>query len=276
MFLQFLHCGYLPQFYPAKEDDETAMQQEYVAIGEEWASFEALNLLGLPVKSRKEGRVFLDPSTNWVSPTQFVCSGITINYLQSMIDELAVTTLQLRCMRQRRVYMPTFYNSIATFRQKHCEVAPPLCIAIPETEILPSTTPEPQPIADDEKKEVDVLSFLVKEEPPKVQEEVNRARNNTQSSNIQPQISITPPPTPKEVQTVEFDTSEVASNVSSRSRFSKFVKRYKSGRKQDRLPLPLPSHGSKTGGGHAAYVESEDEDKRPLTPTDSGVGSSIG
>lgn len=69
MFLQFLHCGYLPQFYPAKEDDDTAMQQEYVAIGEEWASFEALNLLGLSVNSRKEGRVFLDPSTTWVSPT---------------------------------------------------------------------------------------------------------------------------------------------------------------------------------------------------------------
>lgn len=69
VFLQFLHCGYLPQFYPAKEDDDTAMQQEYVAIGEEWASFEALNLLGLSVKSRKEGRVFLDPNTSWVSPT---------------------------------------------------------------------------------------------------------------------------------------------------------------------------------------------------------------
>jgi hypothetical protein len=69
VFLQFLHCGYLPQFYPAKEDDNAAMQQEYVAIGEEWASFEALNLLGLSVKSRKEGRVFLDPSTSWVSPT---------------------------------------------------------------------------------------------------------------------------------------------------------------------------------------------------------------
>jgi hypothetical protein len=170
--------------------------------------------------------------------------------------------------------MSTFYNSIASFRQKHCEVAPPLCIAIPEMDILPSTTPEPQTITGDDKKEVDVLSFLVKEEIPEVQE-VNRPRNNTQSSNIQPQISITPPPTPKEVQAAEFDTSEVASNISSRSRFSKFVKRYKAGRKQDRLPLPLPSYGSKTGGGHAAYVESEDEDKRPLTPTDSGVGSSI-
>jgi hypothetical protein len=69
VFLQFLHCGYLPQFYPAKEDDNAAMQEEYVAIGEEWASFEALKLLGLSVKSRKEGRVFLDPSTSWVSPT---------------------------------------------------------------------------------------------------------------------------------------------------------------------------------------------------------------
>lgn len=192
-----------------------------------------------------------------------------------MIDELASTTLQLRCMRQRRVYNSTFYNSIATFRQKHCEVAPPPCVPIPEIETLPSTTPETHPITEDDKKEVNVLSFLVKEETPEAQE-VNRARSNTQPSNSQPQISITPPPTPKELQTVEFDTSEVASNVSSRSRFSKFVKRYKSGRKPDRLPLPLPSYASKTGGDHAAYVESEDEEKRPLTPTDSGVGSSIG
>ncbi|KAM0245938.1 hypothetical protein ACHAP5_005089 [Fusarium lateritium] len=227
----------------AKEDDDSAMQQEYVAIGEEWASFEALNLLGLSVKNREEGRVFLDPSTTW-----------------SMINDLAMTTLQLR----------------STFRQKHCEVAPPLCITIPEMEIIPSTTPEPQSSTGDDKKEIDVLSFLVTEEPPKAQEEVNRTRNNTQSSSIQPQISITPPPTPKEAHTAEFDTSEVASNVSSRSRFSKFVKRYKSGRKQDRLPLPRPSSGSKTGGGHAAYVESEDDDKRPLTPTDSGIGSLVG
>ncbi|KAM0479081.1 hypothetical protein ACHAP7_005682 [Fusarium lateritium] len=259
VFLQFLHCGYLPQFYPAKEDDESAMQKEYVAIGEEWASIEALNLLGLSVKNREEGRVFLDPSTTW-----------------PMISDLAMTTLQLRCVRQKRVYMPTFYNSIATFRQKHYEVISPLCIAIPETEILPSTTPELQSHTSDDKKEIDVLNFLVTEEPPKAQEGVNRTRNNTQSSSIQPQISIIPPPTPKEAHTAEFDTSEVASDVSSRSRFSKLVKRYKSGRKQDRLPLPRPSYGSKTGGGHAAHVESEDGDKRPLTPTDSGIGSLIG
>lgn len=67
VYLQFFHCGYLPQFYPAKESDVKAMKQEYVAVGEEWASFEALNQLGLSVKGREEGRVLLDPSTTWVS-----------------------------------------------------------------------------------------------------------------------------------------------------------------------------------------------------------------
>ena len=67
VFLQFFHCGYLPQFYPVKESDVKAMKQEYVAVGEEWASFEALNQLGLSVKGREEGRVLLDPNTTWVS-----------------------------------------------------------------------------------------------------------------------------------------------------------------------------------------------------------------
>lgn len=67
VFLQFLHSGYLPQLYPAKETDERAMKEEYVAIGEEWASFEALQQLGLVVKGRDEGRVLLDPSSTWVS-----------------------------------------------------------------------------------------------------------------------------------------------------------------------------------------------------------------
>ncbi|KAF9773533.1 hypothetical protein IL306_008640 [Fusarium sp. DS 682] len=65
VFLQFLHSGYLPQFYPAKETDNRAMKEEYVAIGEEWASFEALQQLGLSIKRREEGRVLLDPSTTW-------------------------------------------------------------------------------------------------------------------------------------------------------------------------------------------------------------------
>jgi adenosyl cobinamide kinase/adenosyl cobinamide phosphate guanylyltransferase len=43
------------------------MRVEYVAIGEEWASFDALQQLGLVVKRREEGRVLLDPSTTWVS-----------------------------------------------------------------------------------------------------------------------------------------------------------------------------------------------------------------
>lgn len=67
VFLQFYHCGYLPQFYPARQSDEKAQKEEYVAIGEEWASLEALSQLGLSVKGQQEGRVLLDPTTTWVS-----------------------------------------------------------------------------------------------------------------------------------------------------------------------------------------------------------------
>ncbi|KAM0355143.1 hypothetical protein ACHAPU_001004 [Fusarium lateritium] len=252
VFLQFLHCGYLPHFYPAKDSDDVAMKQEYLAIGEEWASLEALNMLGLSVKKREEGRVLLDPNTTW-----------------SMIQELAIMTLQMRCMRQRRSFAPTFYNSISTFRLKHGGVTPLPRISIPVPETLSSVSLGPQSIADGDEKDIDVMSFLISEEKPKAEEATDITQNNSPLSTLQPQISITPPPTPKETST-EFDKSEVTSDVSSRSRFSKFVKRYKSGRKQDRLPLPL-GHDSKS---NTTIVEPED-DKRPLTPTDSGIGSSV-
>ncbi|KAF5001169.1 hypothetical protein FGRMN_1193 [Fusarium graminum] len=251
VFLQFLHCGYLPQFYPAKDSNDVAMKQEYLAIGEEWASFEALNMLGLSVKKREEGRVLLDPNTTW-----------------SMIQELAIMTLQMRCMRQRRSFAPTFYNSISTFRLKHGGVTPPPRISIPVPETLSSVSLGPPSIAGGER-DIDVMNFLVKEEKPKVEVVTDTTQNDLPSRTLQPQISITPPPTPKETNT-EFDISEVASTVSSTSRFSKFIKRYKSGRKQDRLSLP-PGHGSKSS---TTIVESEDG-KRPLTPTDSGIGSSV-
>lgn len=72
VFLQFFHCGYIPQFYPTKESDIKAMKQEYVAVGEEWAGFEALNQLGLSNKGREEGRVLLDPNITWVSSSLYV------------------------------------------------------------------------------------------------------------------------------------------------------------------------------------------------------------
>ncbi|KAF5666633.1 hypothetical protein FHETE_6132 [Fusarium heterosporum] len=203
VFLQFLHCGYLPQFYPAKDSDHAAMNQEYLAIDEEWASFEALNMLGLTVKKREEGRVLLDPNTTWVVPETL--SSVSLGSQSITVGE----------------------------------------------------------------RDIDVMNFLAKEEKPIVEVTTDVTQNDSPPSTLQPQISITSPPTPGETN-VEFDASRVASTVSSASRFSKLIKWCKSGRKQDHLPLPS-GHGSKS---NTTIVESEDV-RRPLTPSDSGIGSSV-
>ncbi|KAL9573339.1 hypothetical protein ACKAV7_003024 [Fusarium commune] len=255
IFLQFLHSGYLPQFYPAKETDERAMKEEYVAMGEEWASFEALQQLGLVVKRREDGRVLLDPSTTW-----------------SMIKELATTTLQLRSMRQRRTFTSTFYNPISVFRQKHGVEVPPLVATIKSETQVPSV-PDRRPTVEDES-EVDIINLPINEEPKKTLESNTEAQSKAAPSTLQPQISITPPSTPQQISQADFDTSEVASHVSSGSRLSRFVKRYKTGGKRN-LYLPLHRQSSKTSGLGSENTEWQDDDKRPLTPTDSGVGSSI-
>ncbi|RKK26184.1 hypothetical protein BFJ66_g228 [Fusarium oxysporum f. sp. cepae] len=255
IFLQFLHSGYLPQFYPAKETDERAMKEEYVAIGEEWASFEALQQLGLIVKRREEGRVLLEPSTTW-----------------SMIKELATTTLQLRSMRQRRTFTSTFYKPISVFRQKHGVEVLPL-VATMESKTQDSAVPDRRATVEDES-EVDIIDLPINEEPKKTPESTAEAQSETGPVALQPQISITPPSTPQQTSPDYLDTSEVASHVSSGSRLSRFVRRYKLGGKKD-LSLPLHRQSSKISGHANEITEWQDDDKRPLTPTDSGVGSSI-
>ncbi|KAJ4122916.1 hypothetical protein NW768_009905 [Fusarium equiseti] len=245
VFLQFFHCGYLPQFYPAKENDVTAMEKEYVSVGEEWASFEALSQLGLSVKGREEGRVLLDPSTTW-----------------SMVKELAMATLQLSSMRQRRLFTSTFYNSISTFRQRHCgEVAQPLFLKS-------NSITEPKPELDLASEKPDVLSFLVKDEDDSG--EIKVEKHETQR--LRPQISITPPTTPQKTSSPELDKSDVGSTESSRSRISSFMKRYKLGRRQSHLSPPLYHYSSKS---IESSQLSDDDGKRPVTPTDSGIGSSV-
>ncbi|KAF5722978.1 hypothetical protein FMUND_2335 [Fusarium mundagurra] len=271
VFLQFLHSGYLAQFYPAKETDERAMKQEYVAIGEEWASFEALQQLGLGVKKREEGRVLLDPSTTWVSDL-LLCNGRIANTRKSMIKELATTTLQLRSMRQRRTFTPTFYNSVSAFRQKHGLEAPsPSGTTDSETRTTP--VPDRRARVEDES-EVDIIDLPIREEPKKIPEQTTETQSKTTPVALQPQISVTPPSTPQQTSPDYLDTSEVASHVSSGSRLSRFVKRYKTGGKKN-LSLPLHRQSSKTSGRESESTEWQDDDKRPLTPTDSGVGSSI-
>ncbi|KAH7192927.1 uncharacterized protein B0J16DRAFT_411571 [Fusarium flagelliforme] len=245
VFLQFFHCGYLPQFYPAKETDAAAMEKEYVSVGDEWASFEALSQLGLSVKGREEGRVLLDPSTTW-----------------SIVKELAMTTLQLSSMRQRRLFTSTFYNSISTFRQKHCgEVAKPLFLKS-------NSTTGPQPDLDLTSEKPDVLSFLVKDEDGSDETKVEKQ----ETQRLRPQISITPPITPQDTSSPELDKSDVGSTESSRSRISRFMKRYTTGRRQSHLSPPLYHYNSKSSESSQL---SEDDGKRPVTPTDSGIGSSV-
>ncbi|KAF5974957.1 hypothetical protein FBULB1_7584 [Fusarium bulbicola] len=220
VFLQFLHSGYLPQFYPAKEADERAMKQEYVTIGEEWASFEALQQLGLDVKRREEGRVLLDPSTTW----------------------------------------------------KHGLEAPS------PTETTDSDTRTP-PVPDrrarvEDESEVDIIDLPIREEPKKTPEQTTEAQSKTNPVALQPQISIIPPVTPQQSSPDTLDTSEVASSVSSGSRLSRFVKRYKAGGKKN-LSLPLHRQSSKTSEHGSESTEWQNDDKGPLTPTDSGIGSTI-
>ena len=183
-----------------------------------------------------------------------------------MVKELAITTLQLRSMRQRRVYTSTFYNSISTFRQKHCgEVPEQLSIKI-------DSTSEPKPELRFADHKPDVLSFLVKDEDDAG--ETKSEKHETQ--HLRPQISITPPPSPQDTSAPEFDKSDVGSTVSSRSRVSRFLKRCTPGRRQSQLPPPLQRYSSKNSGTGPLNELSEDESKRPLTPTDSGIGSSVG
>ncbi|KAG7434154.1 hypothetical protein Forpi1262_v004877 [Fusarium oxysporum f. sp. raphani] len=254
-FLQFLHFRYLPQFYPVKETDERAMKEEYVAIGEEWASFEALQQLGLIVKRREDGRVLLDPSTTW-----------------SMIKELATTTLQLRSMRQRRTFTPTFYSPVSAFRRKHGVGRHSFVTKTDYGEQAPAA-PDRRATVEDES-EVDILNLPINEEPKKTPEATAEVQSKAAPSTPQPQISITPPSTPQQTSPDYLDTSEVASRVSSGSRLSRFVKRYKIGGKRN-SSLPLHRQSSKTSGLGSENTGWQDDGKTPLTPTDSGVGSSI-
>ncbi|XEU95918.1 hypothetical protein FSHL1_001203 [Fusarium sambucinum] len=255
VFLQFFHCAYLPQFYPAKESDITAMKQEYVAVGEEWASVEALNQLGLSTKGREEGRVLLDPSTTW-----------------SMVKELAITTLQLRSMRQRRVFTSTFYNSTDTFRREHCGSLPEPSVVVGYPNSLHHLALKTEAAVDLEGEKPDIFEFLVKNEE-KIEEVTEIQEEETRGT--RPQIAITPPPSPRESSSPELDTSDMSSTFTSRSRFSRFVKRYTPGRKHHQLSPPLQRYGSKNSDNKPVIKELEDNEKRPATPADSGVGSSV-
>ncbi|RTE84192.1 hypothetical protein BHE90_001221 [Fusarium euwallaceae] len=262
VFLQFYHCGYLPQFYPARQSDEKAQKEEYVAIGEEWASLEALSQLGLSAKGQQEGRVLLDPTTTW-----------------SMLKELAITTLQLRCMKQRRQFTSTFYNSISLFRKTHGEVEaePETLDTLPEEEPQDTTvTPPQEPVVEPSTPStLTTQSFRIFDYEVKDEEEPSvpiRTRSMAETHHEPPQMSSarpTPPPVVPQPPP-ELDQDDNRSDMSSETLLSRFVRRYKPKKKQSRHPLRNRHDVSQTIAEHGS------NDKRaPPTPSDSGIGSSV-
>ncbi|KAI8677752.1 hypothetical protein NCS55_00493000 [Fusarium keratoplasticum] len=262
VFLQFYHCGYLPQFYPARQSDEKAQKEEYVAIGEEWASLEALSQLGLSVKGQQEGRVLLDPTTTW-----------------SMLKELAITTLQLRCMKQRRQFTSTFYNSISLFRKTHGEVeAEPETLDTLQEEEPQDTTVTPQePVVEPSTPStLTTQSFRIFDFEVKDEEEPSvpiRARSVAETHYEPPQMSTArsaPPPVVPQPPP-ELDQDDNRSDISSETLLSRFVRRYKPKKKQSRHPLRNRHDVSQTIAEHG-----DSNNKRaPPTPSDSGIGSSV-
>lgn len=65
----FYHSGYYPQYYPAQHEDDprSADNHEYLAVGRDWASEEAMEQLGVVPKDTKDGRVYLSATTTYVS-----------------------------------------------------------------------------------------------------------------------------------------------------------------------------------------------------------------
>lgn len=62
----FYHSSYQPQFYPIPDDNKLVFDREYVAIGEQWISDEALQQLGIVPRRRENGKMIFDPSISTV------------------------------------------------------------------------------------------------------------------------------------------------------------------------------------------------------------------
>ncbi|KAM5341904.1 hypothetical protein ACJ41O_014935 [Fusarium nematophilum] len=259
VFLQFYHCGYLPQFYAARDTDATT-KREYVAVGEEWASAEAMSQLGLAMKGREDGRVLLEPSVTW-----------------SMVRELAITTLQLRCMRQRRQFTPTFYNSIAKFRDTHGEPQP-LPLAAPSEERNNTSMPHEEPARSGDQG-VDVFNFEVDNWNKEESAGDNLETKVEETPNDQPQILVTPSAMQEPQPTApELDHDDAKSDASCETLLSRFIHRCKPGRRNSLLsPMARRNASAKSIAGRSGNGEwGGCNDKRDVaTASDSGVGTSI-
>ncbi|OIW25736.1 hypothetical protein CONLIGDRAFT_708502 [Coniochaeta ligniaria NRRL 30616] len=162
VFLLFYHSSYQPQFFPAREDDRLSRNQEYLSVGEEWISDEAMEQFGISVKDRKNGRVYLDATVTW-----------------STLRELAELAQTLRAIQQRRKYAETFYQPLETFREKHgSKTIAPSMVAEPLKSPVSPTSSNAQTLVqsdagDDGSTPEKTTEELVKEDNTKTQKDDN-------------------------------------------------------------------------------------------------------
>lgn len=84
--MQFFHCSYQPQYISLKDGNETTQGDDYLALGEEWASTEALSQLGIVAKEKEGGRVLLDPTVSWVSGKLPSVTGQQTNVMVPLVN----------------------------------------------------------------------------------------------------------------------------------------------------------------------------------------------
>lgn len=199
-----------------------------------------------------------------------------------MLKELAITTLQLRCMKQRRQFTSTFYNSISLFRKTHGEVEaePETLDTLQEEEPQDTTvTPQESVVEPSTPSTLTTQSFRIFDFEVKDEEEPSvpiRARSVAETHHEPPQMSTTqsttrsaPPPVVPQPPP-ELDQDDNRSDISSETLLSRFVRRYKPKKKQSRHPLRNRHDVSQTIAEHGGS-----NDKRAPTPSDSGIGSSV-
>lgn len=136
-----------------------------------------------------------------------------------MVRELAIATLQLRSLRHRRKFTPTFYNSISTFRRIHGGFAN-----------APSVTALPTPVSPIVSPTDDALEHVATSSPqdrePELKDDVSNVFEYMISSEEQSD------PKPFGVGNSRDGTEEdAASEMSSRPTVSRFFHRLRQNRR---------------------------------------------
>jgi hypothetical protein len=122
VFVLFYHSSYQPQFYPAANGDNSSRNGEYVAIGEEWISDEAMANLDIVAHTKRDGKVFLEPTVSYVRPMPSCLASMlsytneTLASTKSMLQELVQAATISRGHQHHRKYARVFNQSIEAFR----------------------------------------------------------------------------------------------------------------------------------------------------------------